>query len=140
MLARMGLKDTALSAQMLGIAEWERDGLIAFVEATEAGTIVHWRCKIRPIVNWLFNMREACEDNECGTVCCIGGFVGLWSGMSPEKATRYVSGASAPLNGLYYPYLAHHQWSRITPKRASEVVRDYLINGVIRWPSRQVAS
>jgi len=137
MLARTPLRDvlhTVLPAAKLGIREWERRGLIAFVEWVEAQ-----ECYApKRIIN--FHMQTACEieinDRFCGTVVCIGGFVGLMHDMSHAEIGHYVmhETASGPLGELYYlPRYYPVEYGDITPAMAAEVTRHFLLTGIVDW-------
>jgi len=123
MLSKTALNNLALSATTLQIEPWERNGLIAFVEAVEQYKLSDDK----------FDMAVCCTvSSDCGTISCIGGYVGLRFGMCPWEAEAYVlTGYSEALEDLYYPDT--QSWNAVTAKQAAAVTRHFLTTGVIEW-------
>ncbi len=78
-----------------------------------------------------FNMNCTYEQNECGTIGCIGGWCAVTMGLSDRiEINRYVKVLHS--HSLYDLY-----WSRcnetITPSQAAIAVRNFLTDGEPRW-------
>jgi hypothetical protein len=116
-----------LSAQALGIEDWERDELIALMPKLMAETI--------PI-----DMHQAASD--CGTVCCIGGHIALSHGVSIPGARRYVQG-NGPLEDLFFPdrtiNFQHKGWRASAPQ-ASQAILNFLTTGKPNWDAVMAGS
>jgi hypothetical protein len=121
------------SAGQLGVADWEHAGLVAFLAAVRAGRVVPHRVDGPPVPRGSCALDMGVGCTHCGTVCCIGGFVALHSGMVPRDADRYARllPQSSRLRPLYYP---PHIYNHRNPREAAAVVRRFLRSGVVRWP------
>jgi hypothetical protein len=135
-----------LTSRQLGIKPWERRGLIAFIKA--APTMKHNPTPnhtVKPGDDGLvFNMSFPLIAAECGTVCCIGGFV--WVQEHGAKITDehcdhgfnrntadYVYNTVSKLYALYFPHLHNQNWGHIKPTAAAKVVEHFLFTGEIKW-------
>lgn len=78
-----------------------------------------------------FNMDKACSDRPCGTIACIGGWAGLFMGMSHDEASDFVYEVGVDLYPLFYP--GRVDYEKITPKQASQAIDNYLETGEPRW-------
>jgi hypothetical protein len=109
-----------LSAQALGIEDWERDELIALLPKLMAETV--------PI-----DMHQAASD--CGAVCCIGGHMALSHGISVLGARRYVQD-NGPLEALFFPdrtiNFQHPGW-RCRGPQAGQAILNFLTTGKPDW-------
>jgi len=109
-----------LSADALGIEDWEREELIALWPKLMAET--------KPI-----DMRQAADD--CGTVCCIGGHIALSHGISVLGARRYVQNNEA-LAPLFFPdrtiNFQHAGWRASAPQ-AAQAILNFLTTGTPDW-------
>jgi len=105
-----------LSAEALGIEDWERDELIALWPKLMAETL--------PI-----DMYQAASD--CGTVCCIGGHIALAHGISVLGARRYVQNHET-LSALFFPdrtiNFQHRGW-RAKGRHAGAAILNFLTTG-----------
>lgn len=122
-----------MTAEWLHITDWERDGLIAFLEESRLGT---YRSEDK------FNMNHGCLPRSaiengfegCGTVYCIGGFVALRHGKDWQEANSYVLRShSGGLKRLYFPYVVGTDWHSITREQAIHAVENYLQTGEPEW-------
>jgi hypothetical protein len=131
-----------LSANELGIEEWERNQLVKLVDTLpntkhnshndsfeEGGT------------GCTFNMDYGFVDYQCGTVSCIGGTMyaneygtPTESGyiLDPASADRYVYNHSV-LDELFFPEAFDDDYSIVTPIQAATVIMNYLTTGRIDW-------
>ncbi len=109
-----------LSADALGIEDWERDELIALWPKLMAETIE-------------IDMHQAASD--CGTVCCIGGHMALSHGISVLGARRYVQN-NEPLSVLFFPdrtiNFQHPGWRAKAPQ-AGQAILNLLTTGKPDW-------
>jgi hypothetical protein len=117
------------TADELGIAEWEREGLIKTIAVLEQENYSN------------FDMGRS-----CGTVCCIGGHVVEYTPdlarMRAGGFARYVfaqasyveMNCSSVLGRLYFPDLDHcgRAW-RATPKQGAQAIRNFLMTGRPDW-------
>jgi len=51
----------------------------------------------------IFDMHVTCSPHACGTVACIGGWVGIEMGMTVGGADTYVRNCAESIYPLYYP-------------------------------------
>lgn len=86
-----------------------------------------------------FNMDISCRTNECGSVSCIGGTMGLVMGLDGDAAAGYVEGngsSDAPLNELFFP---NHEkgvctkYGTIKPRQAIKAINNWLKTGRPHW-------
>lgn len=129
-----------LSAETLGIEEWERDGLIMTMrrlyilpnfgsvgEANESEEVC------------FFDIGQAAAKYDCGTVACIGGWNYLLThGMNEiAGADDYVDSIlitdneDHPLSALYYP--GNIKWEKINNFVAAAAVEHFLETGKVDW-------
>lgn len=101
-----------------------------------------------------FNMDYTARRGDCGSVCCIGGWVYALTYGEEYKdkdgnvlykyddhvADEFVFGASGGLYALFYPNEDHTRpdgtyWSyrRITAQQAAQAIDNYLTTGQPRW-------
>ena len=127
---------TILSHEGLGISLREWLGLIGMAVALDSGILPMHAQRDRAKGEHIFNLATVCEhDGHCGTVGCIGGYVGLMMGMGAEDTSRYVDTAGLPLSHLYYPNRGGAALSstRVTPKQAAKAICNVLEHGQPRW-------
>jgi len=109
-----------LTAEALGIEDWEREELVALWPQLMAEALT-------------LDMRRAASD--CGTVCCIGGHIALSHGISVLGARRYVQSVGA-LTPLFFPDLtvnqAHSGW-RASGSQAARAILNFLTTGKPDW-------
>lgn len=127
-----------LSAQRLGIEEWEREGIALFVERARAGAFTlcraSYRYRIGPLPSAGFDMRNACMLHSCGTVACFGGYVYLLArGSAPRNAASYVdSRRNHPsLGNAYFPAASWPYESG--PQAVANVAEHMLLTGIVDW-------
>lgn len=141
-----------LTAHILNIQPFEREGLIAFLRTKK----LIYKSRIRdkyssddPTPNRLiFNMSRILSEAQCGTVMCIAGFVyyhqdGDGTEKTPYEARQYAEcERSAALAPLYFPSLRGNchinpvEWDGITLDEAKAVVRHFLRTGTVDWSKR----
>ncbi len=91
----------------------------------ESGLVSHHNL-YPPTIPKRFNMAFwNSGEQECGTVCCIGGTAEALSGVN-------FSVVPDQLENLFYPYMLNN-WHRITPKQAAKALRHYLTTGETDW-------
>lgn len=117
-----------LTAQELNITEAEHIALQAVAAGLASGFYRHFvsEDKYKP-QGKCFNMDVSFDDNSCGTVACIGGWVGLEMGKSPYSAHNYVMliEEDHSLYDLYFPTKIKI-WDEITPAIAAEAIYQFL--------------
>ena len=122
-----------LSATDLGISQAEYEALQVVRDGLASGRFVH--TSEAPIGDDVeqFDMHATCERNDCGTVACIGGWVGLAMGKGRYESDRYVWAAEGgPLNNLYFPANVA-SWDYITPDVAARTITTFLDSGEINF-------
>ena len=74
---------------------------------------------------------------ECGTIACIGGWVGINLNLGVQATHRMVASASGSIRKLYFPdeIRSYHvdDAYRATSSQASEAINNYLILGDPKW-------
>jgi hypothetical protein len=88
-----------------------------------------------------FNMDHAERSTDCGTTCCIGGW--MWAALSRDRATTsicagyYVNSDRSPsLRPLFYPDhddIDDMAYSDITPAAALVAIDSFLATGDPDW-------
>lgn len=148
-----------LSPATLGITPGEFSGLVEFVKAApklkhvvRAKPYSSQEDKIGRKPN-CFSMEDTFAEASCGTVCCVGGYVGWIIYGSIDGAVTYVLhskegdstsrpyGYSPALVDLYYPNLEDtddgeggcRSWNSVNPAEAARVVEHFLTTGKIDW-------
>ena len=80
----------------------------------------------------VFNLETSCTENgHCGSVGCIGGYVGMTLGMDIRCASNYVH-TNFRLRELYFPTTAL-DYDRVTPKEAAKAICNVLEYGEPMW-------
>ena len=152
--------------EALGITFHEWGALFAFKAIAEAGIVLKPVCTLPaktatsldalfrtfPGVHF-FNMAHAHSAEECGSVACIGGTVGMICQIPRPKSYVFSferEKQNHPLSALYYPrwnngtlaYLkrrgdfgAINGWDRITLKMAGKATDNFLRTGKPNWDS-----
>jgi hypothetical protein len=111
-----------LTATDLGISQAEYEALQVVRDGLASGEFSHDDDARR------FDMHVTCDGDHCGTVACIGGWVGLTMGMGNHEASNYVHTVEFPLNRLYFPQTVN-DWSKITPAVAAATITSFLDSG-----------
>lgn len=133
------------TAAELELSEEEYDAHVRVLHMLERGELVHWTWErngpkladVPPGAKW-FNMRYSTLEDSCGTVACIGGWVGLVMGLSELQASEYVSDVGEGARArLYYPHwrggFTEQSRYKITTEEAAQALRNYLTTGEPRW-------
>lgn len=130
-----------LSSKELKLTEKQYDSLVATLLLMETGGVVHikednyenrWEGKKLPEgKSHFFNMSAWREKSACGSVCCLGGTAELLAG-EPVFRRGAIPDKKPEIDKLFYPYEIK-DWDTITPKRAANVLRNYLETGVTKW-------
>jgi hypothetical protein len=134
------------TADELNISTAEYKALIQVADMLESGMITHQPSVIHPLTPIGFNMMFSVRVNECGTVCCIGGWVSvLMQGNLPNtegvyhfnkhEVSDYVTAERPPhgLHELYYPKGDVNRWPLITADMAVKAIRNYLETDRPSW-------
>jgi len=147
-----------LSSKRLNILPWERRGLIDFIAS--APFMRHLdRNDVPPRegTDFIFNLGTPCthygwRESTCGTIGCIGGFVGYHHFGTVQLARDYVfkvretlsipighsdqpvdeNGHSSALDRLYWPgtyALSRFEYDDWTPQAVAEAVKHFLRTG-----------
>lgn len=140
-----------LSAEELGIQEWERNSLIELITVlptlAHADTLDVWPTNMNMEGEHLkpnFNLNiTATTEYECGAVCCIGGWVRAFhlgvrmaetvvlSSGQVHDIDGYVTCIQGPLRDLYFPEIVEDAyWDQITPEMAATVIDTFLQTGI----------
>lgn len=112
--------EARLSTKALGLTEAELAALIEVRNDLATGRIKAPN----------FCMSSACYREGCGTVACIGGWMGLKLGMDERKARDFVD--NPRLEKLFYPY-GIMSWGQITPSQAVRAIDNFLATGDPNW-------
>lgn len=89
----------------------------------------------------LFNMGCPARETQCGTVACIGGWMGAFMGKSPSEAYEFVDiHEEGKFGELFYPFSVTDDQRReksnyeaITPKQAIKAIDNFLKTGKPNW-------
>jgi hypothetical protein len=149
---------TYLTATKLGIKEAELEALVEVQRGLASGELI----EVAPDVarrasgnisdDGLYVLREIKEKTgkrsfcmlmtmNCGTVGCIGGWLGIQLGMDKDEASGFVMGTSrlSPFYELFYPHEIDQntpqisRWKKITPKMAVMAIENFRILGKPCW-------
>jgi hypothetical protein len=141
-------KPKYLTSRQLKIAPWERKRLIQAIDVLKSDKIVHApdRWAVEKLPTRGFNMQLTAKAYDCGTICCIGGLVGLLEGKTIKKADKYVDQhhpsvvaenrqTRKPISHLYYPpdEDTFTSWDKITPAQAAKATDNFLRTGKPKW-------
>lgn len=118
-----------LTSKALKIKPSDRAGLIAALKLMESGKIIHTSNAGRPIDRVpsepkQFNMGLWHSENECGTVCCIGG---LAETLGAKGLRDFVT---EELDDLFFP---PNNRTSITVSQGVAALRNYLTTGKPSW-------
>lgn len=84
-----------------------------------------------------FNMSLGATEYRCGTVGCIGGYVGMINGLMADAAADFVgsSDSKSGLHALFFPSYQSREcsYSGLTPAQAVQAIDNYLSTGRPRW-------
>jgi hypothetical protein len=118
---KRGISFAELGA-LLGVRTLLANGLLAHVPYRNHGRSGH-----------RFNMAVACSTNDqCGSVQCIGGAMGVIMGYDKDGAVRYVENASGGLSKLFFPP-QDYRYVAIEPKQAIKAIDNFLKVGKPLW-------
>lgn len=79
-------------------------------------------------------MRITCKTNdECGSVGCIGGTMGLIMGKNAEDSHYYVQNARGNLRNLFFPPRSSAEYEAITAKQMLQAINNFLDTGNADW-------
>lgn len=132
----------------------ERGALVAVRDMLASGEIVHKRnadslpgsMREHFVIGLkrIFNMGCTAEATECGSVGCIGGWMGAMMGMTIDEAADFVADAQAgddnywnenkgnKFSDLFFPP-AKINYERITEKQAVRAINSFLKTGKPNW-------
>jgi hypothetical protein len=137
------LSKTTKTASELEIEQWELDGLLAFCRAIESGQLQHRYADEAINRDLVFDMDIGADSTECGTACCIGGYIYLneWrqshaNEMDAREAACDYLDKQRRLGPLFYPRTSAAQkhsfgYGDVTPLQAARCVRHFLETGEI---------
>lgn len=85
----------------------------------------------------IFTMSTFGEEKDCGTIGCIGGFMGVLAGVGLKRHKLGLGGlVPRNLNRLFMPneeYPACGDFGLITPAQAIEAIDNFLTTGASSW-------
>ena len=111
--------------EKIGITKREYDLLIKVRGLLDTAKLKHSKARIFAPAHG-FNMDEwVLNGRFCGTVCCIGG----WMGLDEDE------GFSKPLDNLFWPDLPRSVWRDITPAQAVVAIDNFIATGDPNWHS-----
>ncbi len=139
-----------LSASKLGITPEERTALLKVKRFLKIIPAVkdynsrsdHQLDEVEKPAASRFNMNREVAAYDCGTACCIGGWMYLQMKGVPLKETvqvplaiakgarRYVDDRG-PMGRLFYPEKV--DYDSITPQRAAKEIERFLTTGKVTW-------
>lgn len=127
------------TAVQLGLTELQLDALKKTLVLFETGRITHLPQKTGTLPNvavkreFLFYMTWWKQEQDCGTVCCIGGTAELVGNLELYEL-RHLSDRRPALCQLFFPDSDDPDfWSSITPEHAATALRTYLTEGAVDW-------
>jgi hypothetical protein len=90
----------------------------------------------------VFNMGNSMQKSHCGTVGCIGGYMGEMVGMEGhEYVNRHDSrdqpSRRSPLTPLFFPPI-NLSWQNITAEQAVHAIDTFLTTGKPEWPKNNI--
>lgn len=87
-----------------------------------------------PVNQHKFHMGTTMKVNqECGSVGCIGGMMGMLMGKSTFDSTSYVNASRRmPIGNLFFPP-ENENWDKATPAKAVEAIDNWLDTGLAQW-------
>lgn len=135
--------------EKLGISLGELLALLGVQAALKAGLLVRqkapnrsWRIDPLPHHHG-FTMSQPMRAGKCGTVGCIGGYMGLTAGKSidgnphsPDSIAYYLGRqGNAKLYDLFYPLqgCTSLRYDNITVPQVLEAIANYLKHGSAKW-------
>jgi hypothetical protein len=137
---------TFLPARSLNIRDAEYQALVEFRHMLAAGTFVHDPdCECQKPEG--FNMNFISDSSDCGTTCCIGGWmfrIMMRNGTCDfsVKDTNYVNhDRSYALGSLFYPFQEETNeeydfpLDLVPPAFALKAVDNFLTTGRPNWPN-----
>lgn len=123
------------SAADLGITELQKEALRKTLVLLETGKLRLVPMGGTPeyadqpsVFSGQFNMNQWRAENECGTICCIGGTAELIGGVDMRPRSH-----NGRLIGLFYPDIDCLVWASITPAQAARALRSFLTTGDAKW-------
>ena len=127
-----------LTHEELDISCEEKCALVRVMEGLESGLYVHSKddSEGTPEGKRAFNLGVSCDDSYvCGTVGCIGGWVGFELKKSTRDSHGYVfANEHSSLGPLYFPtVLETWEYEKITPAQAACAIRNFLSTGDPGW-------
>lgn len=133
------------TADDLGITDEQKDALIKTLVLLETEKLRHYNPEgeyisvtndwfeagIEPRFDGNFNLGTWASQQECGTVCCLGGTAEAISGVSFRG---WMDSENCALRDLFAPYsISCERWRDITTSQAATALRSYLTTGKAQW-------
>ncbi len=117
------------SADELGLSEKGYRALHRVLRMLESGELVY--TPLNHFVPKGFNMNATWEENECGTIGCIGGWAGFydkkgWTGEPINRSAFAGESLFCPRRRVNHDY---------TVEEAAHALRAYLVTGIPDWSS-----
>lgn len=142
------LAQNFLTAETLGISQEQQETLIKVLRMLESGEVRHTPPgRLPPAVGYVwpvgklsgqFNMMNWITENECGSVCCMGGLADAVAGKNLFSGRHQVFGMeyhrTDDLRELFSPRaVLSGYWPDITVEQAAAALRNYLTLGAPNW-------
>ena len=133
-----------ITAQELIALKGVRDGLkYGLFEHRDAADPEHPTSRIFNMGVWQNKVSEAHDEDgrtwSCGTVGCIGGWMGmlftplLFKNQKLAKTLEYEWQYSPPLKALFYPDIQGNLWTFITNEDAVKAINKFLKGDKFPW-------
>lgn len=121
-----------MTAEQLQIEEWEKEALIWLRDQILEGEIEYYNFEMdeAPAQGNTLNMVISYSKFDCGTVCCVGGWMALYHGEL--QISEYVA-SHQRLNELFYPDEELGDMNEITEREVLETIDHFLYTGEIVW-------
>lgn len=112
----------------LGVTQEQFCALMKVAEGLQSGRLKHHK-RGDAVKGEMFDMATWQYQGNCGSVCCIGGWVDTYLGR-PQNIQ-----AGSGICDLFYPKIIGgiHEWSRITPEQAARAITNWARTGDPNW-------
>lgn len=124
------------SPKELGITDQEYCALNEVREGLCQGRYHHALSREKATHACSFNMHQSMSTTHCGTIGCIGGWMGMVMGKDVPGSNQYVRenrNQSARLRRLFYPSMPDPLWWHLTPERSAQACANFLHGKADPW-------
>jgi len=127
----MLMKTPLKTADQLGISDKVYKALLEVKHEFEAGNI-------SPSQFCMAVVRT--HPMECGTIACIGGWVGIYMNLGVEATHKMVCSSYGPIRALYFPdrdktfpICGKKDAYTASPTQAAQAIDNFLLTGEPKW-------